>query len=119
MEEEQEAQQPETIEDTKQESEGESEIIRGDNFPIVDPKAYYTEGKGVQFIQINQIIGKVTSEKKSTEDTIKKAEFNFLLDLKTLIVKSSTDAELNRVRDAMRRGDKNTAPDQNRTISKS
>ena len=39
-----------------------------------------------------------------------------MLDLKTLIAKSSTDAELNRVRDAMRRGDKNTAPDQYRTI---
>ena len=34
-----------------------------------------------------------------------------MLDLKTLIAKSSTDAELNRVRDAMRRGEKNTAPE--------
>ena len=34
-----------------------------------------------------------------------------MLDLKTLIAKSSTDAELNRVRDAMRRGENNTAPE--------
>ena len=39
-----------------------------------------------------------------------------MLDLKTLIAKSSMDAELNRVRDAMRRGEKNTAPDQYRTL---
>ena len=39
-----------------------------------------------------------------------------MLDLKTLIAKSSTDAELNRVRDAMPRGEKNTAPDQYRTV---
>ena len=38
-----------------------------------------------------------------------------MLDLKTLIAKSSTDAELNRVRDAMRRGEKNTAPEHYRT----
>ena len=114
MEEEQEIKQPETIEDTEQESEGESQVVRGDNFPIVDLKSYNTDGKEIQFIQINQVIEKFTGE-KNTEATIKKAEFNFLLDLKTLIAKSSTDAELNRVRDAMKRGEKNTATDQYRT----
>ena len=34
-----------------------------------------------------------------------------MLDLKTLIAKSATDAELNRVRDAMRRNEKNKAPE--------
>ena len=91
-------------------------MIRDDNFPIVDLKSYNTEGKEIQFIQINQVIEKITGEKKSTEDTIKRAEFNFMLDLKTLIAKSWTDAELNRVRDAMRRGEKNTAPDQYRNV---
>ena len=55
---EQEAQKPETIEDTEQESESGSQVIRGYNFPIVDLKAYNTEGKEVQFIQINQVIEK-------------------------------------------------------------
>ena len=44
-EEEQEAQQSEIFEDTEQESEGENQVIRGDNFPLVDSKAYITEGK--------------------------------------------------------------------------
>ena len=109
-------QQPEVIEDTEQESEGESQVIRGDNFPIVALKSYNTDGKEIQFIQINQVIEKITGEKKCSEDTIKRAEFNFVLDLKTLIAKSSTNAELNRVRDAMRRGEKNTAPNQYRNV---
>ena len=45
----------------------------------------------------------------ATEDAIKKDEVNFILDLKILIAKSATEAESNRVRDARRRGEKNTA----------
>ena len=50
------------------------------------------------------------------EEVIKKAEFNFMLDLKILIAKSITDAELNRVRDAMRRTERNTAPEPYRPV---
>ena len=50
-------QQPEILEEENEpESEGESQIIRGDNFPIVDLKAYNTEGREAQFIQINQVV---------------------------------------------------------------
>ena len=69
-EEEQETQQPEILEEAEPESEGESQVIRGDNFPIVDLKAFNTEGKEAQFIQINQVIGKITGNKKLTEETI-------------------------------------------------
>ena len=44
-EEEQEQQQPEIIEEAEPESEGESQIIRGDNFPIDDLKAFNSQGK--------------------------------------------------------------------------
>ena len=57
-EEEQEVQQPEIIEDTEQETEGESQVIRGDNFAIVDLKAYNTERKEAQFIQRKQVLKK-------------------------------------------------------------
>ena len=115
IEEEQEAPQPEMAEETEQEGEGESQVIRADNFPIVDLKAYNTEWKEAQFIQINQVIEKVPEIKRTPKKQFKTAEFNFMLDLETLIAKSSTDAELNRVRDAMRRGGKNTAPEHYRT----
>ena len=48
----------------------------------------------------------MVGDKKVMEDAIKKAEFIAMLDLKTLIAKSATVAELNRVRDAMRRAEK-------------
>ena len=92
------------------ESEGESQIIRGDNLPIVDLKNYNTEGKDAHYVQINQIIGTVTEGKKITEETIKEAEMDFMLDLKNLIAKSATDAELNRVKLALNREDRNMAP---------
>ena len=74
------------------ESEGESQIIRGDNLPLADLKNYNMEGKEGHYVQINQIIGTVTEGKKIAEETIKKAEMDFMLDLKNLIAKSATDA---------------------------
>ena len=64
------------------ESEGESEIIRGDNLPNVDLKNYNTEGKEAHYVQINQVIGTITEGKKIAEEIIKKAEMDFMLDLK-------------------------------------
>ena len=48
------------------ESEGESQIIRGDNLPIVDLKNYSTERKEAHYVQFNQIIGVVTEGKKES-----------------------------------------------------
>ena len=62
-------------------------------------------------MQINQIIEVVTEGKKVTEETIKKAEMDFMLDLKSLITKSATDAELNRVKLALTREDRSMAPE--------
>ena len=41
-----------------------------------------TEGKEAKYIQIHHIVGKLTANKKATEDHIKEAEFEFILDLK-------------------------------------
>ena len=51
-----------------------------------------------EYIQINRIVGKLTSNKKATEENIKKAEFEFMMDMKTLISKTAIDPELTRVR---------------------
>ena len=85
--------------------------MRGDNLPIVDLSKYNTEGKEAKYIQINHIVGKLTANKKTTEDNIKKAEFEFMLDLKTLISKTAIDPELTQVRNSMRREDRETIPD--------
>ena len=48
-------------------------------------------------------MGKLT-EKKQTEGNIKKADFNFMLDLKTLISKAAIDPEMTKVRAGTRSG---------------
>ena len=50
-------------------------IKRGDNLPIVDLTKYNTDGKEAKYIQIHHTVGKLTTNKKTTEDHIKKAEF--------------------------------------------
>ena len=73
-----------------EDTEEDSIILRGDNLPIVDLSKYNTDGKEAKYIQINHIVGKLTSNKKITEENIKKAEFEFMMDLKTLISKTAT-----------------------------
>ena len=75
----------------------------------MDLKTYNTKGREALFIQITQVLHEIVGGKKATEELIRKAEFNFMIDTKTLIAKSTTDAELNRVRGAMRRAEKFTA----------
>ena len=96
--------------------EEDSVIMRGDNLPIVDLSKYHTDGKEAHYIQINHIVGKITENKKLTEEDIKKAEFNFMLDLKTLISKTSIDPEMTRVRASMKRKEKDTAPEGYRPV---
>ena len=115
--------QPDEIREERElennEVEEDSVIMRGDNLPIVDLSKYNTEGKEAKeakYIQINHIVGKLTANKKATEDHIKKAEFEFMLDLKTLISKTAIDPELTRVRNSMRREDRETIPDGYRTV---
>ena len=85
-------------------------IMWGVNLPIVDLCKYNTDGEEAHYIQINHILGQLTSNKKITEDHIKKNEFEFMMDLKTLISKTAIDTELTRVRNSMRRGDRETVP---------
>ena len=103
-----EPEQPETEED--------SVVMRRDNLPIVDLSKSNTDGKEAHYIQINHIVGKLSGNKKITEDTIKKAEFEFMLDLKTLISKTAIDPELTRVRASMRREVRDTTPDGYRSV---
>ena len=93
------------------ETEEDSVIMRGDNLPIVDLSKYNTEGKQAHYIQINHIVGKLTTTKRSPKNLSKKAEFEFMMDLKTLIAKTAIDPELTRVRTSMRREDRETIPD--------
>ena len=60
---------------------------------------------------MNLIVGKLTANKKDTEEHIKKAKLEFVMDLKTLISKTAIDPELTRVKKSMRREDRETIPE--------
>ena len=99
------------IEPEQPETEEDSLILRGDNLPIVDLSKFNTEGKEAHYIQINHTVGKLSENKKITEDTIEKAKFEFMMDLKTLIRRTAIDPELTRVRISMRREDREATPE--------
>ena len=84
-------------------TEEDSVIMRGDNLLIVDLSKYHTDDKEAHYIQINHLMGSLTQNKKLKEENIKNAEFNFMLDLKTLISKTAIDPEMTRVQARMRR----------------
>ena len=91
--------------------------MRGDNLPIVDHLSKFnTDEKEAHYIQINHIVGKLSGNKKITKDTIKKAEFELMLDLETLISKTAIDPEITRVRASMRREDRDTTPDEYNSV---
>ena len=52
-----------------EDTEENSVVLRGENLPIVDLSKYNTDGKEAKYIQINHIVGKLTSEKKSLKKT--------------------------------------------------
>ena len=81
----------------------------------MDLTKYNTDGKEAKYIQVNHIVGKLTANKKATEEHIKKAEFEFMMDLKTLLSKTAIDKELTRVRTSMRREDRETKPSRTAT----
>ena len=97
------------------ETEEDSVIMRGDNLPIVDLSKYNTEGKEVKYIQINHIHKNLPPTRKPLKTTTK-TELDFMLDLKTLISKTAIDPEMTRVRNSMRREDRETIPDGYRTV---
>ena len=99
------------IEPEQPETEEDSLILRGDNLPIVDLSKFNTKGKEAHYILINHIVGKLSGNQKITEDTIKKAEFEFMMDLEILIARTAIDPELTSVRISMRREDREATPE--------
>ena len=74
----------------------------------MDLSKFNTDGKEAHYIDINHIVEKLSGNKKIAEDTIKKAEFEFIMDLRSLISRTVIDPELTRLRASMRREDRET-----------
>ena len=71
------------VEPEQVEMEEDSVILWGDNLPIVDRRKFNIDGQEAHYIQINHILGQLSSNKKIKEETIKKAEREFMLDQKS------------------------------------
>ena len=63
--------------------------MRGDNLPIVDLSKFNTERKEAHDMQIDHIVGTDTASKKTSEEHIKKAQFEFMMDSKTNLVNAN------------------------------
>ena len=67
-------------------SNGENGVAKSSsNLPIVDLKEYDIAEKTIHFIHIDHVIDKTKIKSTEAEEKLKKAEFNFMIDLKILV----------------------------------
>ena len=88
-----------------QTTEGDSLVLLEDNLSIVDWNNFNTEGKEIHYIQTIHIVGQLSSNKQITDDTMKQAEFDLVLQPGT-----AKDPEFTRAR-ASKRRETETTPD--------
>ena len=77
----------------------------------MDLSKFNTDGEEAHCIQMNHIVGKLSGDKKRTEEAVEKTEIEFMLDLKSLISRTAIDSELTKVRASMRRQGRTTTSD--------
>ena len=82
------------------------------NFPIVDLKDYVIAERTVHSIQVNHVIEKQKMKSAAVEENMKKAEFNFMIDLEeTLLHKTSVDPKMLQLMICLRNRQKERAPE--------
>ena len=80
------------------------------SFLIVYLKDYVNAEKIIQYIQVNHIVEKPKVVNVKAEEILRKAEFTFLVGLKTLINKTSVDPKLLQLKICLRNNQKERAP---------
>ena len=95
----------------QEETDKNSVKCKGHNLPIVDLCKFITDGKEDHYIQNNYIVGKLSGNKRITKETVKKAELDFMRDLKSLITSPAIDLEITILRASMGRKNRETIPD--------
>ena len=90
----------------------ESEVAKSSsNFAIADRKGYGIAEKTIHYIQTNYVIKKPNT-KSTKAEKLKKAEFNFMIDLKTLIQKISVEIKLLQLKVCVRNKQRDRAPEE-------
>ena len=99
---------PETVSSTE-----ESGVVKPSaNFSIVDIKDYDITEKTTRFILVNHVFEKPRTKNGQSEERLKKPEFNFMIDLKTLIYKTSVDPKLLQLKICVRNKQKKETPEE-------
>ena len=68
------------------------------NFFVLILKDYDIAENTIHYIQVNHLIEKLKTKNAEAEENLKKAEFNFMVGLKTVIHKTSIDTKLLRLK---------------------
>ena len=76
----------------------------------MDLKNYDIAEKTIHYIQVNQVIEEPRMKSTKTDEKLMKAEFNSMIDLKTLIHKTSVDPETPQVKICVRNKQKKELP---------
>ena len=79
-------------------------------FPILDLKDYDIAEKTIHYIQVNHIFGKPTLKNAEAKENLKKADLNSMIDLETLIHKTSVEPKLLQLKKCVRNKNKERAP---------
>ena len=100
--------EPEPISSTE-----ENEVAKSSSdIPIADLKDYDIAEKTIHYIQINHVIDIPKTKSAEAAENFKKAEFNFMIDLKTLKHKTSVDPKLLQLKICVRNKQKDRAPEE-------
>ena len=85
----------------------------GSLYPVIDTKEFgNTPAKVIEYLQINKVIGKPRKNKHTQmEDNVRKAEFKFMADLRTIIKETGRDRELIATIIAIENKDETKAPE--------
>ena len=82
------------------------------DFPIVDSKDYDITEKTTHYVQNNHIIAKPKTKNTEAAKNLEKAEFYSMVDLKTLIHKTSIDQKRQELKICVKNKQKKIAPEE-------
>ena len=81
-------------------------------FPSWTAKNAISPKKTIHYTQVKHVIEKPKTKKTEAEENLKEAEFNFMIDLRTLIHKTSVDPKLLQLKMCVRNKQKKGAPEE-------
>ena len=100
--------EPENVSSTEEEG-----VVKpSTNFPIVDLKDYDIAEKMIHYILVSHLFENPKTKNIEAEGNLKEAEFDFKIDLKNVIPRTSVDLKLSHPKICVRNQQKERAPEE-------